>query len=354
MLVEIRPSPPTDWPDLVGADPAADYFHTIPWTRITAAHLPAGRPLWLAVRDGGRLIGGLSGVRHGGRVRRVHSGAWGCSGGPLVAAGLPEDEAGRIRDALVDALLNQCGSRLSVCGISLNPGHEERWGARLAADPRFTRHDVPAAVVPLEGGPEAVASRMRKSKRNERNRGLRHGAEVAVSRDPADLAAYHRLHVAAARLWGQRPLSLALMQELLDLGGGDEGGSAFFVCVRYEGRVVGGHLNFHLGDRVTAWHGVTDPSLARTHFPATVAVWGDVVEGCRRGARWLDLGGSNGIASLTSFKRGFGAEEQARGWYTNETRLLALLGGLRGLWQRRGDRRRWHDGATGAPRGGGS
>ncbi|MCP4572419.1 MAG: GNAT family N-acetyltransferase [bacterium] len=352
MEVGIQATTPADWPALVAADPAADYFHTAAWSSIVARHVPGARALWITVRDAGELVGGLAAVALGGTVRRCHSGAFGCAGGPLVADG----DARRgpvIAGHLLDELVGRRGGLLASVGVSLNPDHEERWGGRLAADARFRRVDTPAAVVSLDGGPDAVAARMRKSKRNERNRGLRRGAEFLVTRDPDHLAAYHRIHVQAAGAWGQPAVPLAMLQDLLDQGAGPEGGEAYFVAVRCEGRIVGGHLNFHLGGSVTAWHGVTDPVLARTHFPSTVAVWGDAVEACRRGATSLDLGGSGGIPSLESFKRGFGAERRERGWYVAETAPLRLLRSLRGLVRRKeGNGRRWHDGATGASGGG--
>jgi hypothetical protein len=352
--VAVHSRAPADWPGLVAADPAADYFHTGAWTSIVARHLPGGEPLFFCVRDGDALVGGLPAVAHGGRVRRIHSGAFGCAGGPLVASREPASAAA-VAARLLDALVARRRGLLASVAVSLNPDHEARWGPALARDRRFVRQEAPAAVVSLAGGPDGVAARMRKSKRNERNRGLRRGVEIEVTRDADDLAAYHRLHERAARAWGQSVLPAALLQELLAAGRGPEGGEAYFVAVRCEGRLVGGHLNFHLGGSVTAWHGVTEPSLARTHFPATVAVWGDAVEACARGAARLDLGGSSGIASLESFKRGFGAERRERGWYVAETGPLRLLRRLRGLARSRGaGRRRWHDGATGAPRGGSS
>lgn len=356
MLVEVRSTPPRDWARLVAADPAADYFHTAVWTTLVAEHLAGATPLWLAVRDGGELVGGLAAIRHGGRVRRVHSSVFGCAGGPLVAASLPPDLAVEIGEFLVRALLDQRGRGLTGAAIALNPDHEARWGSRLANDPRFLRKDSPAAVVSLEGGTDAVAARMRKSKRNERNRGLRRGLQIDVTTSREDLEAYHRLHERAARAWGQPVLPWPLLVDLVERGGGEEGGSAFFVAVRHEGRLVGGHLNFHLGATVTAWHGVTEPALARSHFPATVAVWGDIVEACRRGAGRLDLGGSGGLASLESFKRGFGARTRARGWYVADSGRLRFLRRLRDWWRRAAGRRRsrWHDGATGSPRGGAS
>ena len=292
--------------------------------------MPGSRPLWLGVRADGRLLGGLAALATAGRLGRLDSGPDGTAGGPLVRADLPAAEAEAVARTLFEALVGVRGGALRGCGVALNPGHEERWGALLAADPHWRRRSVPAAVLDLEGGPEAVAARLRKSKRNERNRSLRRGCEVGVSTEGEDLAAWHRLHVRAARHWGTQPLALGLLQDLVAQPTGRDGGSAFFTCVKCEGRVIGGHLNLHRGPWVTAWSGVTDPDLARTHFPSTLAVWGDVEEACRRGARWLDLGASSGLATLADFKRTLGAVPRERGWYLAERaprRLLRRFGG---------------------------
>lgn len=344
--VEAGSAPPGEWGALLDSDPGADFFHTATWTLAAARHLAGGRPLWLTAHRDGRLLGGMAAVAHGGRFARLHSSAHGCSGGVLLDPDLPPDLAAAVHDALMEELLRRRGSFLATCGVALNPVHEAGHGARLAGDPRFRREDNPAAVVPLAGDVTDLEARLRRSKRKERDRSLRRGAEAGVSRDPADLAAYHDLHLAACRLWGTEPVPLEL---LVDLAGpdGDAGGDgeAYFVCVRCEGRVIGGHLNLHRGDWVTAWNGVTDPAYARTHYPATLAVWTDLVEAQRRGARWLDLGASGGRASLEFFKDGFGAETRDRGWYVADTalvRLLRTLGRAR-PGRRGGEARRWHD-----------
>ena len=129
----------------------------------------------------------------------------------------------------------------------------------------------------------------------------------------------------------------------------DKDDRAFFVCVRLAGQVIGGHLNLHYGDKVLAWNGVTDPQYARTHFPATLCFWGDMVEACRRQARWLDLGGSGSVGSLAGFKKYFGAELRVRGLYTRDTWGSGLVKKGRDTWRnRRGGSgpQRWHDGKS--------
>ncbi|HPE05777.1 MAG TPA: GNAT family N-acetyltransferase [Thauera sp.] len=340
---------PADWTDLLDADPAADAWHCPFWIEAVARHRPGTRPLWLVVRDGGRLVAGLAALETPGATGRLDSGPDGTAGGPVVRADLPADQAMAAARLLVDALLERRGGALRGCGISLNPGHEQRWSSLLAGDARFRRRDVASAVLDLEGGAEAAGARFNKAKRNERSRGLRRGVVAEVSTCAADLEAWHALHAQAAAHWGVAPLPLGLVRELVDHRPGADGAGAFFTCVRLEGQVVGGHLNLHRGPWVTAWSGVTDPALARTHFPSTVAVWGDVEEACRRGARWLDLGASGGIDSLSEFKRSLGARMLPRGWYLAESlprralrRVLGQGGAARGG-------ARWHDGPGSRP-----
>lgn len=356
---------PPGWDELVAADGSSDYAHTAHWNASAAAALPGADIVWLTVRRQERLIAGLAAVERSlGRGplcrHRCDCSLEGTSGGPLVARDLaPTDQ-----DALVAQLLHAYrGLRRGPLGavtMALGPERERRYGSLVAGHGGWRRHESPTAVIDLSGGAEAVArDRLSLNKRNERNRGLRRGARLAVSRAAADLAEYYPLYRAAAAHWGVTPTPLSFLQSLL----ADPSGRVFFICVRVDGRMAGGHLNLHLGDRVFAWNGVTDPACARTHFPATLCYWGDIEEACRRGARWLDVGASGGIHSLAGFKRYFGAESQMRGYYVDEAFGLRAFRAGRTWLGRPGpgraeagrEGRRWHDGRdTGPRRGGGA
>jgi hypothetical protein len=356
LTIAAAAAPPDDWRLLLAADPAADYSHTPHWTESAAATLPGARPLWLTAREGDRLLGGVAAVlRDGGsrltlgRLELQHAGV---AGGPLVDASLPPERAGLVFDALLAAALRQRPRWPWSVGLVLNFLHEERFGGRLRAAAGWRRVESPTAMIPLDGGPERVAAeRFSMNKRNERNRGLRRGAVVEAVRDAAALAEYYPLYEQACAHWGHEPTPLAFLQRLL----ADPGGRVFFTCVRLDGKVIGGHLNLHYGDRVLAWNGVSDPAYARSHFPATLCFWGDVIEACRLGARCLDLGASGGIQSLGGFKRYFGAETRTRGYYRCEGAGVPWLRGLREGWsaRRSGAGGRWHDGRTGRRRRGG-
>lgn len=344
--------PPAAWEELLAADPDAGYSHSAHWTRCAAAHFTAARGIWLTVRLGGRLVGGLAALlRTPSRpaVARLESSLDGTAGGALVAVDLERKRQEEVFRILLAALHGLRPRWPSIVTVTLDPAHEARFGHLLVGDRRWRRQNLPTAVINLTGGPDEVAaSRLAANKRNERNRGLRRGAVVSATRDPALLAAYYTLYERAAAHWGHRPTPLALLQDLL----ADPQERVFFTCVRLDDRVIGGHLNLHLGDVVLAWSGVSDPAYARSHFPATLCVWGDIVEACRRGAHRLDMGASNSLSSLEGFKRYFGAEKQLRGFYHSTTPGLALLRRGRQWWREQTARHRgrWHDGNPRAPR----
>lgn len=358
--VGVAEAAPADWHVLLAADPAADYPHTAHWNESFCTNRSGARQLWWTVRRDGQLVGGQVAVltpsfrRLGGvlPLHRLDSSVEGTSGGPLLHPDLAATTQDDLFTHLTGDLLVRRPSGLATAAIALNPLSESRFGHLLAPTAGWVRQDSPTAMVPLRGGLEVVEKqRMVMNKRNERNRALRRGTEVFATREADLLAAYYPIYEQASSHWGVVPAPLGLLQDLL----ADPQDQVFFTCVRYEDQVIGGHLCLHQGDRVFAWNGVTDPTFARTHFPATLCFWGDLVEACRRGAKWLDFGASGGVNSLAGFKKYFGAELMERGFYVNDSsglKSLRRFGNLAGR-ARQGASGRWHDGATGKPRAGG-
>lgn len=362
VVVDLAAEAPPDWPALVASAPEADYAHTRHWHDTVCDHRPGSRQVWLTARRAGRLLGGMGAVlgpapgRLGSlfHVQRLDSSIDGNSGGPLLQPDLPPAERAALFATLVNSFLARRPGGLATAAMALNPASEKEFGALLTGYGPWRRQDSPTAMVSLAGGIEVVArERLVMNKRNERNRGLKRGAEVFASHDADLLAAYYPIYERASAHWGVPATPLGLLRDLL----ADPLGRVFFTCVRLEGQVIGGHLCLHLGERVFAWNGVTDPAFARSHFPATLCFWGDMVEACRRGAQWLDFGASGGIQSLSGFKRYFGAEMFPRGFYVADTAALRFLRRMAGQWRgvRQGAASRWHDGAGGhTAQGGGS
>jgi len=355
--LEISHQAPADWDSLLSRDPAAEYTHTKYWTEAVCTNLPDARAVWLSVRRSGILVGGMSAVERVGASRmkglvpgrrRTESNLEGTTGGPLVAGDLDSSEQDHVFEQLVDGYAGRSLGPLGTCAMVLGPTQEVRFGPLMLNRPGWVRKDAATAAVSLEGGIERVEkSRLVRTKRNERNRGLRRGVEVFPTDDVDLLREYYGIYERASRHWGVEPSPLALLESLLR----DGDGRVFFICVRFEGKVIGGHLNLHYGGRILAWNGVTDPALSRSHFPATLCFWGDLVEACRRQADWLDMGGSGGVGSLVGFKKYFGAELQMRGIYLRESLGTRILRKGRDLWRSRpgiASPARWHDVVSGS------
>jgi len=353
LLLEQDDSPPDDWSRLVDADCAADYFHTAHWTCSARDHHPGLNAFWLTARLDGRLVGGLAGLHRSRPVNRWESNLEGTSGGPLFHSSLSKSDRRYVFQELMATYLGLRGSALGSTCVSINHQQEKSFGPWLReSSAGWSHHDTPAAVIVLDGGLEFVEMNlMKKNKRNERNRALRRDARVEITNDPGLLAAYYPIYEKASRLWNIPPAPLPFLQALLADPHTLECGAprTFFTCVILNEKVIGGHLNLQFKDRVIAWNGVTDPDFAKTHFPATLAVWGDIEESCRRGAGLLDLGGSGGVVSLEGFKKNFGAISESRGHYVLESTGMKILRGgkklLSGLRPASTDQKpkRWHD-----------
>ncbi len=359
-ILEISHRAPPDWADLLSRDPAAEYTHTRYWSDAVCNNLPDADAVWLTVRRSGDLVGGLTAVgRTSSRkvaglplgLRRLDSSFEGTSGGPVVAADLHAPEQDQAFAYLVDGLAAQRPRVLGSCAMVLSAATEERFGGLMSGRSAWARQGTRTAVVSLDGGIDQVdKDKLVMNKRNERNRGLKRGAEVFATDDAALFGEYYGIYDQAAAHWGIDPVPQSLLQALLR----DGDGRVFFTCVRLEGKVIGGHLNLHFGDKVLAWNGVTDPRYARTHFPATLCFWGDMVEACRRGATSLDLGGSGSVGSLSGFKKYFGAELRVRGLYVLDSPATRLLRKGRDIWRSRKGTfspDRWHDSNPGTGNG---
>lgn len=300
--------PPADWDGFMAGADGATFFHASVWHLAASRWLDGAEPVWITARKGDRLVGGLPvlALRRG-PLRLLCSSHDGTGGGPAVAPDLSAEEATATAKALLDELAGSFCGPLSSVRICSGSGGQPELGGLLGAGWRGWK--VPVAVIPLDGGLERVdADILKMNRRNERNRSLRRGCTVDASSDPADLDAFWPIYLEATRRWGTAPVPRGMVSELLERGGGD----VFLTCVRREGGMLGAHLNFHFGDRVTAWLGATARN-SKDVFPSTMVVWGDLQEACARGAAVLDLGGSGGLKGVENFKRllGAGVEERS-------------------------------------------
>jgi CelD/BcsL family acetyltransferase involved in cellulose biosynthesis len=316
--------PPAGWSALLAAAPAPALVHLPFWHRTLAAHHAGLGSLWALVRLDGRPAAGFSAVlRRRGPFLSLAGHFDGLPLQPIVAADLPPDQIPAALDALLRAAEDAVPAwrRLRVAW-HLDPA----WGAPLSAalTSRGLRRVVePVAVLPLDATPEdSVRERFNKNRRQERDQGLARGAMLGTTADPAAIDEFMPIYAESARRWGVAPQTGAFLSDLL--AGGE--GRCFLTTVRLESALLGAHFCFQDGDRITAWIGASRFDHKR-HHPATLLIWGDVLEGCRRGARSLDLGGHGGQEGVETFKHHFGVDAGERLRFERRSALLQRLRG---------------------------
>ncbi len=327
-------TPPPDWEAFLRRCPDGHFFAHPVWTRVVCRHLAGVTPIWLTARDGERLVAGMVAVRRAHRLGyRLTSHFDGTPGGPLVAPDLPDPERDILFQQLVQTYARLRRQRNLAATLTLDSCHEQRYGHLLSCS-AWRRQEIPTAFMPLAGGLAHVEMHvLKKNRRNERNRSLKRGCSYQVTVDPEILEAYYPIYLAAAARWGIAPVPSTLLRELLTASED----RAYFTCVWYHGALIGAHLNLHWHDRVTVWNGATQP-VHDDKYPATLLIWADLEEACRREASWLDLGGSAGRTKLANFKRLLGAQEEIRGHYVLESSWLQMWRRGRGWLQRFGRR----------------
>ncbi len=323
---------PPEWRTLLASSADVGFTHTPLWTETLCRRLPGRQGLWVMIEAEGRALGGLALLETSRGPLRVVEGHYdGTCGAPLLAGGLGADLTSRVVARLLDEL-STLGRSPTVLTTALHL--PPAWDGLLREDllaKGFNRRDVQVAVIPLDQGLEYVESHvLKKNRRNERNKALRRGAVTGVTSDPAIIDEFYPIYLAATRRWGSTAVDRDLLTDLIS--GGD--GSVFCVTVHYEGALLGAHFNIVDGDMITAWLAATDTARNKEFFPATLLVWADLEEACRRGAGWFDLGAHGGQVGVANFKRLIGAHEIIRGSYIRHSPGGLVWRGLRRLRQR--------------------
>jgi CelD/BcsL family acetyltransferase involved in cellulose biosynthesis len=328
--VQVRwsPAPPAEWRALEKASPAPTFFQKAVWLQSILKTFPDQQGLWLTVSRAGRMLGGMSlSAIDRGPLKTIHGSFSGTAGDPLLVTDLDD----RTRTAVIDALaakLRRLSRQAWVLELNLFLGDAadrelHRTLDRLGA----TRLPVSASRIPLAGGLEAVESAyFHRTRRKERNRALREGCTTEVSDDPAVIDEYYPIHLEASRRWQTAPLPRELFETLL----ADGGGRAYMSCVRYQGRLMGAHLNLQGDEVITAWNGCTAADDNDKH-PATLLIWQDIQEAVARGAAVLDLGAHGDNDGVANFKKVIGAEDVTRDHYRFQSPLGRLARGALGL-----------------------
>lgn len=303
-----------DWAELdafLATATGASFYQCSTWLRSleTVYGLRVG---WLLRRAGG-AIEGLLPFADATRYGLVHrqSLPFGTYGGPALAPGA--DPA--LGPALIARFLAGAGGRRQRLSLVTPPKLAEPAGPAAAPARLATQ------ILDLRPGWEQVfGAGFAKERRRQVHKALREGVVVARSAEPQDLADYHRIYLEHAASWGlARPTPLAHFRELAR-----DAERVRFWTARHQGRLIGGHLNFHFRGAVVAWNGCA--SKAHRELAPSVLLYAmNLEQACADGEQSFNFGGSGGKDPLFAFKAAFGAEPVAYGLWRREGALGALL-----------------------------
>jgi N-acetylglutamate synthase-like GNAT family acetyltransferase len=289
---------PAGWAALLEQDPNASPAQRAEVVETFAEVVPGHAARFIVVEEAGALIGGaaLTIERRAG-LAWIHAMPHLLPGAPLAAD--PKRRAAV--DPAVAAAIGGLQRELGAVGgewVLYRPEGPELSDAAtpVSGETLWSATAVVELAAGIEAAREHMGRRMRQYVRNE-SRGL------TFAEEPEALETVHALHQRMARQWtAHRPLPLELSRRLL------ERGAARLYTLRSERRLLCGCLFLdHPRERFAWWSGIHHEARGRHVFH--LLLWLSVERAAEEGVRRVNLGGSAGRASLTSFKEALGARE---------------------------------------------
>ncbi|MEB3195881.1 MAG: GNAT family N-acetyltransferase [Candidatus Sericytochromatia bacterium] len=326
--VDWNVSPPR-WEALLMACREATYFHTNLWLEALEQGLGAQLARTkLTFTDGNWALLPLCLHRFaGGYLPLAIAGETGVYGALVSPRGLEEH-------ALTEAF-ERVRQRYRSARVWDNPF------ARSEVVPRTASHWQPLSQsthwLPL-APPEQMWAAFSRGCKARCNKARRLGVRVTWQTDAAAVAIFDRLYRESIQRWGPRltwERPAAFFQAVVSRGDGN----AQVAIAWREATPVAAMIFLHHGEGVHYLAGAS-ATQEREAAPANALLEAALARYWRAGARYLDLGPSQGLEGVRQFKSSFGAQERAfSGWETIRpaTRaFLALRYGLGRLHHRSG------------------
>lgn len=303
----------------------ANYFQGSSWSSAISKNYPGCDAVWITLFHGEMPVGGLVFIRVARSIfTQLYNNYEGTSGGPFCLLTLSDEEKVKVNSMLLEEFAKlSSGKRVIASTVCTSSSEADDILSRAG----FEKQPFTGASISLTDGYNHVEMNIiKKNRRNERNRSMKRGCTTGVTTDPKIIDEYYPIYLRATSRWGTRPVPEQLLKDLMT----DSSGDAFMSWVRFDGKLVGGHLNFSAGGIVTAWNGATDLEL-KDVFPASVLIFTDVEEACSRGSALLDLGAHGGVKGVERFKRMFGAESDQRTMFTKKTVIKRMYDKLKSV-----------------------
>lgn len=303
MAAVVSPAPRAEWRALFDADDLALPDQTPEFTdAVCAGSSSFDESRMYELEDGRRFVLPL--------LRRRFSPRGGSMPPALGMGGLvgPDADAAAASAVVADLKATCVSTR-----IRPNPLAEPIWAAASG-----TTSAVPmrAHVVPLDGGPDAVWSRMRRSGREGVKRARKAGLDVEVDRTGALLAEFRELTESSVRRWADQqrePRPLARWRAArrnppgeLEAMSAALGDRFQLIIARLDGRAIAGNIVLCDGNA----HGTRAAMIKELAAPTRInylLVWLQLEAAAAAGCRWFHMGESGRSGSIGEFKERFGA-----------------------------------------------
>jgi hypothetical protein len=294
--------PPDGWDHLVREDRNAGPGHDPALVRAVTAVLPELAPAFLAVEEGGALMGGMPVVvARRAALHWIHALPFTLPCAPLATGGAHD----RVDRLVAEALEARARDLRAVGGewiVHRPAGPPIDRGAleRLSGETRTTS----TAVVDLSGGAAQAWRSVERGTRHEVSAARARG--LSCAEEPAALDEAYGLYAAQAKQWGGHRLRpLALLERLLE---GREPAARLFT-VRDGGGLLAAVLTLMGRHEWMPWWSGAHPEARRRHAFALL-LWSVAERAAAAGCIRLNLGGSAGRESVAAFKQALSARDE--------------------------------------------
>lgn len=182
------------------------------------------------------------------------------------------------------------------------------------------------SVIDLTGGAEAALARMDGNSRRMAGQALRRGVQCELARGQSAIDRYYAMLEESAVRWGrERPTFTKALLEALVARGGDDVEIWFAM---FEGEPIAGGVMLYGSDEANFWSAAmrSDFGTLRPSNALNVAL---ITAAAQRGARWYNLGESEGLPGVARFKQGLGAATIPYATWRRDHASYALFCALR-------------------------
>jgi hypothetical protein len=292
--VETAHAAPPGWDGLVTADERATFFHTAQWAGLTAGPRKRSEALFLFVRDGGELAGGIPAVvGRRGPFRVVSSMPHGTYGALVLRPGASPEVSSALLGVAADIARAPATAALHLVDLA---------GRLPGSHIGFDAHTERAHVISLDRPYEDVWASFSPSARNKVRKARRSGVTIRRAVCERDFLAYHAMLVQCSQRWRRR---CTFGPDFFTRLAAAAPSRVQMWLAELDGRVIGGDLNFVMNGRIMNWGNVS--RAEGRALGANSALHAFAIEnGVEQSCRVYDLGSSAGIEGVDAFKAAFG------------------------------------------------